>query len=290
MNRRLILFAALAVVVSVFVIFSFCTKVVKISVPETKKRAFRPAEERLAELPPDEYAPLVALVLDDFGYTKKNLNVVEGIDAPLTIAVLPNTPYSKAVCSFADENGLEVILHLPMEPENETDHLEKDTIGSEMDDATVKKIIADAFRSVPSAKGASNHMGSKATKDSRLMTVVFDDLKKRDMFFLDSFTSGDSACERVAQKVGIPYVRRDIFIDNELEEGYIRQQTQRLEQIAFANGSAVGIGHDRSVTVDVLQRVVRQMEEKGVRFVFLSEIAKKKETEAEEREHGYARD
>ena len=256
MNRRLILFALLAVAVGIFAAFGFRVK----QVPP----------------PPDRYAPLVALVLDDFGYTRKNLDALKDVDAPLTVAVLPDTPYSKAVCSFADENGLEVILHLPMEPEMETHHLEKDTIGSGMDDAAVKKIIANAFRSVPTASGMSNHMGSKATKDDRLMTVVLGDLKDRGMFFLDSFTTKRSVCEQAARKVGIPYLRRDVFIDNRLEGEYIKRQMEKLEQTAFTDGSAVGIGHDRGVTIDVLREVVPKMKEKGIKFVYLSEMVEER--------------
>ncbi len=273
MDRRLILFAVLAAALGIFVIFSFRTKIPWRHVPEGEKMVFRPSEEG-TPVPLDGSMPVVALVLDDFGYTRKNLDALKDVNAPLTLAVLPGTPYSGAVCSFADRNGLEVILHLPMEPEDETGHLEKNTIGPGMDDATVKKIIADAFRSVSSAKGMSNHMGSKATGDTRLMTVVLGDLKRRGKFFLDSFTAKESACKQVAREVGIPYARRDIFIDNELEEGYIRRQMKKLEQTAFAGGSAVGIGHDRSVTIDVLREIVPEMKENGIRFVYLSEIVK----------------
>ncbi|MFH1552494.1 MAG: divergent polysaccharide deacetylase family protein [Candidatus Omnitrophota bacterium] len=218
--------------------------------------------------------PSVALVLDDFGYTKKNLDALKKVGVPLTIAVLPNTPYAKTVCSFAKKNGIEVILHLPMEPKDETAYLEVDTIDAEMDAQTLKKVIANAFDSVYSAKGVSNHMGSKATMDTCLMELVLEDIKTRDMFFLDSVTTEGSVCAQAARKFGVPYVKRDIFIDNELNREYIERQMEKVERMALSNGNAVAIGHDRGMTIDVLRDVVPRMKERGIQFVRLSEIVK----------------
>jgi polysaccharide deacetylase 2 family uncharacterized protein YibQ len=267
MNRRLVLFVALVIITaSIFAVCRFRAgeKAEDVPLPEE-------AREKEAGSPEKEPA-VIALVLDDFGYTKKNLEKVKDIGVPLTVAVLPGTPYCGTVCSFAEENGLEVILHLPMEPEKETEHLEKDTIRTDMDDATVKEIIADAFRTVPAADGVSNHMGSKATGDRRLMASVFADLKKRDMFFLDSFTARRSICRELAEETGIPYVRRDVFIDNDLDAAYIRKQLEKLQHLALEKGKAVGIGHDRGITVEVLQETVPGMRENGIKFVTLSEM------------------
>ncbi|MFC1480483.1 divergent polysaccharide deacetylase family protein [Candidatus Omnitrophota bacterium] len=233
-------------------------------------------EEEVRDVEAKAPVPSVALVLDDFGYTKKNLDALKKINVPLTIAVLPNTPYAKTVCSFAKKNGMEVILHLPMEPKDETDYLEVDTIGADMDAETLKKVIANAFNSVPSAKGVSNHMGSKATRDTHLMELVLGDLKERDMFFLDSVTTEGSVCAQAARKCGVPYAKRDIFIDNDLNKEYIERQMEKVERMAIANGNVVAIGHDRGMTIDVLRDCVAGMKEKGIQFVRLSEIVEGK--------------
>ena len=47
---------------------------------------------------------------------------------------------------------------------------------------------------------------------------------------------------------------------------------KKTERIARSTGSAVAIGHDRTVTIDVLLEIVPEMEGKGIEFVFLSEL------------------
>ena len=221
---------------------------------------------------PQEVHPKLALVLDDFGYTRKNLDYLKELEIPLTIAVLPNAPYSKKVSAFAKKNGVEVILHLPMEPERKNVQLEKDTIMVGMEKDTVKDIINRALKTVPEAQGVSNHQGSKATGDEGTMDIVLGEVKKRDLFYLDSLTTSDSVCGKVAGEKGLPCVRRDVFLDMEFNEDHVRQQLEKAENVARAKGYAVAIGHEKKTTLRVLKEMVPGIKERGIEFVALSEI------------------
>jgi|GEM_PF-305546 len=229
-------------------------------------------QESINPAPAVKNDAVIALVLDDFGYTKKNLNELKNLKTPITLAVLPNAPYTETVCSFAKENGFETIIHLPMEPEKKAESLEKNTITCDMTDAEIKKNVTASFKSVSSAKGVSNHMGSKATGNERLMTTVFTLLKNKNMFFLDSFTTEKSVSGSVAEKIGVICVKRDIFIDNKSDKEYIRAQMDKLKETAFSKGYVIAIGHDRSLTVKVLHETVPIMKKEGVKFVLLSEM------------------
>ncbi|MFH1877344.1 MAG: divergent polysaccharide deacetylase family protein [Candidatus Omnitrophota bacterium] len=222
----------------------------------------------------DTHSPRIAIVLDDFGYSRKNLELLKKTEIPLTLAVLPNLAHSKYVCDFAEENGMEVILHLPMEPEKNTLSLEKDTLKGDMSSTTVRKIFTDAVTSVDNIKGVNNHMGSKATQNINLMKCIFGEMKKSNLFFLDSYTTDKSVCEKAALETGIPYLKRDIFIDNEADKVYINNRIRRLGDLSIARGMAVGIGHDRTLTIEALVEAVPEIRARGIRFVELSELMK----------------
>jgi uncharacterized protein len=229
--------------------------------------------------------PKLALVLDDFGYSNKNFDVLTSIDVPLTLAVLPGIRYSNEACAVVVHSNMEVILHLPMEPMRENAPIEKDTILVDMDDAAIKSILEKSLNSVPGARGVSNHMGSKATGDARVMKVVFGELKRRDMFFLDSMTTPDSVCAAIASEMDVPYVKRDIFIDNVQEEAAIIKQIGKALKIARAKGEAVAIGHDRKITVEALKLIVPYIQKRGIELVALSELVEK-ELEGEQHPAG----
>lgn len=261
MKQRKLLFAAAILLVFVFIFCNLFLKKTEISreEPSGKEEKFK-----------------LAIVLDDFGYNKRNLNALKDLNIPVTLAVLPHTPYSEDVCKFAENNGLEIILHLPMQPEGDNEPVERSTIRVDMDEDTVRNLVREALDSVPLAGGISSHMGSKATKDVRLMRIVFEVLKEREMFFLDSFTSSDTVCSEAAKKTGVPYLKRDIFIDNLKDAGYIQERLRELVKLKDIRKQAIGIGHDRAVTINALKETVPQIIESGASFVRLSDLIKKR--------------
>jgi hypothetical protein len=192
---------------------------------------------------------------------------------PLTIAVLPNLPYSRYVADELHQKGFEIILHLPLQPQ-EKFRLEKNTILTSMSQPAVSKIIAAALESVPSAIGVSNHMGSRATSDINTMGIVLGELKKRTLYFLDSFVSASSVAQVVAQKNGVRFAKRDIFLDNKTDAAYIKNQLYKLKVKARLNGSAIGICHDRAITLEVLREMIPKLEKEGYKFVFVSDLVR----------------
>jgi len=226
---------------------------------------------------PEEIARAkVAIVLDDWGYNLRYLNLLEEIDAPLTISILPNLRYSSKIAEIAKDSGKEVILHLPLEPEREgrTIRLEEYTIITGMPEDEVRGNFARAISCVPYICGVSNHMGSRATKDNRLMSLIFAELKKRDLFFLDNLVTEESICRQLAGSMKVKFVSRDFFLDNLDDYEYIKKQFRKLCESAEKFGQAVGIGHAKRTTLKMLKEEIPLMQAKGIKFVFVSDLVK----------------
>lgn len=213
----------------------------------------------------------IAIVIDDWGYNLNNLEIVRQIKSPLTASLLPNLAYSKEVAQELHTLGFEVILHLPMEPA-EKYHLEKNTILVSMDEAMIKRIIEEDLKNISYARGVSNHMGSLATQDTKIMEIILNQLKNRRLYFLDSLVSKKSVCALLAKKIGIGFAKRDIFLDNIADPEYIRGQIYKLKTRARVKGAAVGIGHDRKNTLEVLKEELPKLEKEGFKLVFVSDL------------------
>lgn len=215
----------------------------------------------------------IAVVIDDWGYNLNNIPALEQIKHPLTMAVLPNLDYSESVSQQLYKMGFEIILHLPMEP-YEKYRLEKNTIMTAMKESEIINILSQDLANVARAKGVSNHMGSRATANEQTMKIVLKELKERKLYFLDSFVSVNSVVSRLAAKMVLGFAKRDIFLDNKLDPGYIRAQIEKLKVRARVYGYAIGIGHARKVTLEVLKEVMPDIEKEGYKFVFISELVK----------------
>lgn len=216
----------------------------------------------------------IAIVIDDWGYSTNNLDTLSQIQYPLTLAILPFRDYSRKIADFAHLHNYEVIIHMPMEPEyKEKVDLEPQTLMTSMNESTIKKILNDAFKDIPYAKGVNNHMGSLATQDEDFIETVFNELKKKNYYFLDSLATAKSVGYKISKKIGIKFTKRSIFLDNEPKPDYIKNQLMELAKKAEEDGQAIGIGHDRDDTLNALKKEIPKLAKEGYEFVFVSELA-----------------
>ena len=220
----------------------------------------------------------VAIVLDDWGYNSSDLALLFKIKYPITVSILPNLRHSERVAKDAKIRGYQTMLHLPLESRH-NEIPEQDTIYCAMNKDEIIKSLRLSLKSVPGVSGVNNHQGSKATENARTMKIILTELKNDRLFFLDSLTTSKSVCSAVAQEIGLKYAKRDIFLDeppSRLEEKeqvlYIQKQLYKLSDLAIRKGYAIGIGHDKKVTLKVLKDVLPQLERKGIKIVFVSAL------------------
>jgi polysaccharide deacetylase 2 family uncharacterized protein YibQ len=222
-----------------------------------------------------EALPEIAIIIDDIGYDKALAEKFINLDGPLTYSILPFCRYSTELARLADHKGYEVMLHLPMEP-NEYPSVEpgKGVLLSSMTpDERIGQLERD-LDAVPYIKGVNNHMGSKLTTLSDEMNQVFSELKQRGLFFIDSRTSAATQTRSSARLFKVPYAQRDVFLDHVQDRETIRTQIEELIRIAEITGRAVGIGHPHESTYEVLAQMMPDLK-KRARLVSASEVVEK---------------
>ncbi len=238
-----------------------------------------PAErtvERPVERPSLGYQGKIAIIIDDSGYNLDDCHNLASLTEPVTISILPNLEHSTDIAQCAHRIHKDVMLHLPLEP-----YVFKESyprgyyITTTMSADAVMKRFREALASVPFAVGINNHTGSKATEDERLMSIIFAQLKERNMFFVDSLVTGKSICRSLAARKGMPFAERDVFLDNENRRDYIEQQFGLLVQEARKKGFAVAIGHTRPLTWQIVKEQTEKLGREGFELVPVEEIIKK---------------
>ena len=227
---------------------------------------------RKPELPLPGKLPKIAIIIDDIGYDYLIAAKYINLNIPLTLSLFPHSPYQRQIIQLAREKGVDLMLHLPMEPLGypRIDPGPGALITSMSPDELTDQ-LNDDLDAVPYIKGVNNHMGSKFTESSELMNIVISDIKRRDLFFVDSRTSTKSQAGSSARLFHIPYAERDIFLDNIEDSQEIRKQIQLLLQKALKNGHAIAIGHPHSLTYQTLQEELPEIHNK-VQIVTVSEL------------------
>ena len=228
------------------------------------------------KIPPEPLPPLrgiIGLIIDDFGY--RNDDVSKGfldIPAKLTFAVIPGHEHSRSFSKNAVSAGYEVIVHMPMENIGKTFGEEEFVLMNYFQDNELVRRVKEALDHIPEANGLNNHQGSRATETPRLMRLLAGVLKDENKFFIDSRTTTNTLAEETMRQFDVPTNRRNIFLDNELDEEKIYAQLIQLTDVAERKGIAIGIGHVKPQTLAVLKKHIPELQQKGFKFEFVSKL------------------
>jgi polysaccharide deacetylase 2 family uncharacterized protein YibQ len=217
--------------------------------------------------------PKVAIVIDDLGGENHLAQEILHWDFPITLSILPFTPYARALAEQAHQKGREVILHLPMEPYGYPKTKPGEgVLLDEMDEEKMRHQLSKDIEAVPFVRGVSNHMGSRLMEDPEKLRIVLIELKRRGLFFLDSRTTPQTVGLQTAKSVGLRATERSLFIDHSPNPEDIKQQLEKLVQLSLSTGKAIGIGHPHPSTLKSLKEMIPKMKEKGIEIVPLSSL------------------
>jgi hypothetical protein len=240
------------------------TKIPRFEVyPEVEVPPHKPIPKPVPVIPKE--LPKIAIIIDDIGYDKEIVEKFLGLDAVFTFSILPYSPFQKSIAKSVHSKGLDVMLHLPMEP-NEYPMVKPGPgalLTSMSPDQLINQLDKD-LDSFPFIQGVNNHMGSKMTTVSTQLYQIFSVLKKRKLFFIDSRTTTETICKPSAHLLQVPFAQKDVFLDHIQEPDFIRKQIRRLIHIANSHGEAIGIAHPHTVTYDVFREVLPELKKKAI--------------------------
>jgi polysaccharide deacetylase 2 family uncharacterized protein YibQ len=217
-------------------------------------------------------SPRVAIIIDDLGDRLRDGRRVIALPGQLTIGVLPYTPYARKIAVMASENNKEVLLHLPMEA-NQEHYLGKAGLHSAMTQDDFFSSLKNSLAYIKSIRGVSNHMGSRLTRDRKMMSWLMQAIHQHgDLYFVDSRTVSNSYARKAAQQMGLAHAERDVFLDHDRSTAGIQKQWKRFLKHASRRGSAIAIAHPYPETLSFLGKVLPQLAESDIELVSVSEL------------------
>jgi polysaccharide deacetylase 2 family uncharacterized protein YibQ len=230
--------------------------------------------QRPAAGPEGPPRPRLAIIFDDAGGSLAHVEDIIAIGRPVAIAILPHLAHSTEAARRTQAAGLEVLLHLPVEPEDDAKAMGPGGITTTMEDADIRAVVHSDLDSVPGAVGINNHMGSKGTADYRVMRAILEVVRGAGLFYVDSVTTPRTIVAPVAEEVGVPTAARAVFLDNENDETAIRRQLARAIVVARERGHAIAIGHAQRLTPRVVLAMLPEIDRAGVMLVPVSTLVR----------------
>lgn len=218
---------------------------------------------------------LMAIVIDDLGNNMEGTEAILKLNIPITVAVMPFLPSSTQDAEAAYKAGHEVIVHMPMEPNKGLRKwLGPGAITADLTDEEIRQKVEQAIDNVPHAVGMNNHMGSKITTNERIMRVVLQVCKERNLYYLDSKTAYKSVVPKVAAELGVPYAENQMFLDDVASAEHVHKQMQLAYARMESQQITVMIGHVGAAgkyTSSEILRAIPQFAQRG-QLVRVSEL------------------
>ena len=216
--------------------------------------------------------PTISIIIDDLGYRMKEDLRALALPGPVAYAILPQAPLTEKMSLIAAAKGKDILLHQPMQAMGKNQYLGPGALTLNMTREEFIQTLNINMKNVPNLIGVNNHMGSLLTRHPGAMQWLMETLKANGQFYVDSVTSDDSVAAELARENNIPYLTRDIFLDNKQSASYIRGQFMELIKVAKRKGSALAIGHPHETTIAVLSQMLQDINKYGVKLVSLKTL------------------
>ncbi len=240
-------------------------------------RIVKSPDSRQKPAPAERAAPAkqkIAILIDDIGCDLAPVRELLGMEAPIAFAVLPYCPHALEASDMIHRTGREILLHLPMEPHAYPEvEPGPDALLLSMPEHELIGKIEKNLQGVRHIGGVNNHMGSRFMEDEEKLSVVLGCLKKKGYYFVDSRTTGASKGPEVSGKIGLRFMSRHIFIDNNQDYTYILDALNHIpeKQDPRNHGEPrLIIGHPYPATIGALREAIPHLKARGIEIVPVS--------------------
>ena len=208
----------------------------------------------------------LAIIIDDVD-TDEQAQKIAALPVRVTPSIFPPEYQRKDTRSLA--RGFEhYAIHLPMEASSAKNN--SATLRASDNYEKLRGVIAKLRADFPNAKFINNHTGSKFTADERAMQNLLRAMNEHGFLFIDSRTSPATKAKAAMNGLGMRYVHRDVFLDNQNSVAAVRKKLREAVALAKKQGYAIAIGHPKSSTLRALANSADILGE--VDLVYLDEI------------------
>ncbi len=216
----------------------------------------------------------MAIVIRDFSFkADKTTTDILSFEHPLTISLLPVPEKSTLSAQIAGEYNKETIIRLSLEskrgnrPEKDIPH-----IMIHYPDERIRELISTAAGTIPNFTGFTNHGGSRACEDSRVMTTVLKEIRRRHGYFLENPATPKSKAALIAKKTDTPYAEIDVSIEEGLDASQIEKLLRHYCVVAQRKGEIIVSAPAEQAVLDALLSGVEIFRQNGIRLAYVSEL------------------
>jgi hypothetical protein len=220
--------------------------------------------------------PRIAILLGGMGLNARlTQKAIKQLPGDVTFGFAPYGEDLQEQVNRARVQGHEIMLQLPMEPLGyPANNPGPNTLLVEAPEADNKKALRWHMSRFAGYAGITNYMGGRFLTMPVSLRPVLAEIKERGLVFLEDASAPASSVEDLGKVTGLRTRQADAVIDVAADAAAIEAALAQLEEMAKANGFAVGTGSGLEVTIDTVAEWARHLAGKGIVLVPVSAVFK----------------
>jgi uncharacterized protein len=218
--------------------------------------------------------PRVAIVMIDMGLSRMASDAaMRRLPANVTMAFDVQSPVVGAWLGRARQDGHETLLSLPMEP---FDYPRSDpgpnTLLTYLPNTDNVQRFTGTLKCGVGYVGVTTLSGSRFTADPAKLSPLIEAIHYRGLLVLDAHVAPHSTLRDLAKQMQVPVAVATLRVDRDPSPAMIDAALNQLEQTARLTGKAVGIAAPLPVTLDHLEKWIKQLPEHGLALAPVSAV------------------
>jgi polysaccharide deacetylase 2 family uncharacterized protein YibQ len=192
-----------------------------------------------------------------------------------SVALRPDKREAVRIGKEVRQENHEVLLHLPMEPKGYP-RIDpgKDAILLDLSRIEIEDRIMRCLSAVGPVQAVVSRLGGAALNDPDVMRAVLDELKRRDLPFIDANPAGPSMVEEIGEETGARTLVAGATIDDgKGTAAALRARIREIAATAAQKGSLVVMVRPSALVLDVLESELPKIRAQGVELVPISRLA-----------------
>jgi polysaccharide deacetylase 2 family uncharacterized protein YibQ len=218
--------------------------------------------------------PRIAIVVAGLGIgAGATGNAIGKLPPAVTLAFAPYGSDTLRWAGRARGKGHELLLQLPMEPENYPDNDPgPQTLVSALSSEQNLDRLHWLLARLQGYVGVTNLMGARFLISEAALSPILRDVAARGLVYVDDGATPKSVAGALAAAIQAPFLKADVILDAKPGWSEIDAALSDLEAIAAQRGSAIGYAGVQPVTIERIVRWAKAAESRGIRLVPLSAV------------------
>lgn len=216
----------------------------------------------------------IALIINNVGFDEyKFKTLLSLIPDTVTLALNPYSDIIDDAAYHAQQAGHEYLMMLPMEASNYpiNDPGSKALLTTISRDKNLENLHWSMSRSTGYV-GLINYMGKAFSRPNTTLKLLFSELSKRGLLFINSLGLEYNIGEEEAFENGVPYLSVDLIVDEIKTEKAIEQQLRSLELLSKEFGYAIGIIHNYPFSIKKFTEWEKTLKNKNIELVPITNL------------------